>query len=176
MPVKHIMEKQATMLEKPEYSTGEGQRKVLQLTRRELSKIPIKILHFREDVRPPYRGTLTVKPFQATEKKIRHLARQPTAQILDLNYGYESEREWQDDEGEDVEDLDDDDDEDPDDEDNLDGFLDDSEDSGPARPLFTNGIEPESTGLCWENRKRLGPVATVYKHRMEFILGKSRVT
>jgi chromatin assembly factor 1 subunit A len=173
VPVKHIMEKQAKLLQRPEYASAEGQQKVIARVQRQLAKIPFKVLSFREDVRPPYRGTLTLKPFIATQQKIGRVARRPTEHILPLNYDYDSEAEWQDEEGEDIDDPDDDED-DGEDEDDMDGFLDDSEDLGPARPVFTNGIEPESTGLCWEDRKRLGPLAKMYKHRMEFILGTYR--
>jgi chromatin assembly factor 1 subunit A len=172
VPVKHTMEKMAIKLENSGYSSIEAQRALADEIQKELSKVPVKFLGFREDVRPPYRGTVTLKPFIATKGKLRKAARHPAEKILPLDYSYDSEAEWQDEE--EGEDLDmDDGEEDMDGENDMDDFLDDSEDTGLNRRLFSNGMEPESTGLCWENRKRWGPNPTMYKHRMEFILGKT---
>jgi len=170
VPVKHIMDKFNALSKLPEYSSIDGQTRLRRQTQDSLRKVPMKILSFREDVRPPYRGTVTLKPFLATQAKVKKVARYPMAKILPLNYDYDSEAEWQDDDGEDLDNADDEDDED--DEDDMDGFLDDSEDAGLSRRVFTNGMEPESTGICWEDRTRKGPVDKTYKYRMEFILGQ----
>jgi chromatin assembly factor 1 subunit A len=141
-----------------------------------LKAVPLKSLKFREDVRPPYIGTMSALP--AGSKSLQRLARRPTARdILSLDYEYDSEAEWQEEDGEDVDDLDEDEDEGDDDEDMVD-FLDDSEDAGPSRLLYSgNGsADPESTGLCWENRKRLNSPAKLYKYRMEFVLGTFTTT
>ncbi|TDZ38216.1 Chromatin assembly factor 1 subunit rlf2 [Colletotrichum spinosum] len=136
-----------------------------------LHRMPVKTLRFHTDVRPPYKGTVTLRPYQAGKDHMRLLARNPfRRELMQINYDHDSEAEWES-EGEDV-DIDDDDDEDLEGDDDMDGFLDDSEDSGPARFVSANGLEPESTGLCWENGQRLGPKPTMYHHRMEFILGK----
>ncbi|KAI0596687.1 chromatin assembly factor 1 subunit A-domain-containing protein [Biscogniauxia sp. FL1348] len=136
----------------------------------QLNAIPMKYLKFYEDVRPPYFGTMTTP---MTVKKLRHLSRRPTGKTLPLNYDYDSEAEWVEDDGDDGEDLDDaeDDEEDQEGDDEMEDFLDDSEDVHTIiRPGFDTNSQPTSTGVCFENRKRLGPCATVYKYRMEFLL------
>jgi len=130
--------------------------------------VPVKSLKFREDVRPPYIGTVSGLPPGLNSLSI--LARHPTAKLTTLNYDYDSEAEWQEEDGEDVEDLDDDE-EDADMDEEMEDFLDDSEDAGPARLVFSGGMEPESTGLCWENPRRLNSPAKLNNFRMEFILG-----
>jgi len=140
----------------------------LNTARAMLRRVPMKFISFKEDVRPAYQGTMS----SAAPKQLAKLGRRPTSRaILDLNYDYDSEGEWIDDEGEDIEDLDDDE-EDADDDDEMGDFLDDSEDAGLARPAYMSGKEPESTGLCWENRQRLGPKPHMYKFRMEIILSE----
>ena len=61
-----------------------------------------------------------------------------------------------------------------DDDEEMDDFLDDSEDTVLGRAAFSagKGMEPESTGLCWENRTRLGPNPHMYKFHMEFVHGE----
>lgn len=136
-----------------------------------LRAIPMKLLSFKEDVRPPYYGTVTNYP--SGMEGLRRLGRNPLSKdILPLAYDYDSEAEWQDDDGEDIEALDDDDD-DPDNDEDMDDFLDDSEDAGLIRPAFGGGLEPESSGIRWENCPILPPSPHMYKFRMEFILGKS---
>lgn len=136
-----------------------------------LETVPVKTLKFREDVRPPYVGTVSGLP--AGLSSLRKVARRPaTRAVPTLDYDYDSEAEWQEDDGEDV-DLDDMDDEEVDHDEDMDDFLDDSEDVGPARPAFSGGMEPTSTGLCWENHNRLNNTTKTYKFRMEFMLGKS---
>ncbi|KAK4157606.1 chromatin assembly factor 1 subunit A-domain-containing protein [Chaetomidium leptoderma] len=132
-----------------------------------LKSVPVKSIKFREDVRPPYIGTISGLPTGV--KSLQKLARRPTSKILPLNYEYDSEAEWQEEEGEDVDDLDEEEDEAEQDED-MDDFLDDSEDIGPARRVFVGGIEPESTGPCWEDRTRRTEEQKLYKYRLEFIL------
>lgn len=136
-----------------------------------LKTIPMKFLGFREDVRPAYYGTATNIPVHA---RLSKLARNPMAKTeLPLNYDYDSEAEWVDDgDGEDVDDLDDEEEEVEEDEEMAD-FLDDSEDALPLRAAFSGGMEPESTGLCWENQLRQAPLPIMDAYRMEFILGVS---
>lgn len=137
----------------------------------QLDNIPIKVLKFWEDVRPAYVGTVTSTP----QVQLHKLARKPTGRLLKLNYDYDSEAEWEEEEGEDLdeEDLED---EDHEGEEEMGDFLDDAEDVSAARPAFLGDAEPVSTGICYENRKRLahnvsGEVCpTVYKYRMEFLL------
>ncbi|KAK0651692.1 chromatin assembly factor 1 subunit A-domain-containing protein [Cercophora newfieldiana] len=148
--------------------TSESQRsRQISHTLEALKAVPMKSLKFREDVRPPYIGTISGLP--PGLNSLKSIARRPTTKITTLNYDYDSEAEWQEEDGEDVEDLDDDE-EDADVDEEMEDFLDDSEDVGPARLVFSGGMEPESTGLCWESRKRLNSPAKLFKFRMEFIL------
>ncbi|KAK1574581.1 chromatin assembly factor 1 subunit A-domain-containing protein [Colletotrichum navitas] len=169
-PVRYTMEKMMKLTQHAQGVSEEDKKAAMKEATDALRHIPIKHLKFYQDVRPAYRGTVTLKPYQAGKSGMRRLARKPTLRDqLPLNYEHDSEAEWES-EGEDV-DMDDEDDEDLDDGDgDMDGFLDDSDDNGPARFVSANGLEPESTGLCWEDRKRIGPNRTVYEHRMEFIL------
>ncbi|KAF9874995.1 hypothetical protein CkaCkLH20_07689 [Colletotrichum karsti] len=170
-PVKHTVEKMRKLTQNAEGAGEEDTKVIMKETTDALSKIPMKALRFWQDVRPPYKGTVTLKPYQAGKAGMRRLARKPTSRNLmpAVNYDHDSEAEWES-EGEDV-DIDDDDEEDLEgDGEDMDEFLDDSEDTGPARFVSANGLEPESSGLCWEDRKRMGPNRSTYKHRMEFIL------
>lgn len=156
---------------KPVDLTTESQNTQIRKTRQALQDVPMKFLGFKEDVRPPYYGTVTNLPNSLAS--LRKLARNPVAKdVLPLQYDYDSEAEWQEEDGEDVDLMDDDEDDAENDED-MGDFLDDSDDVSLARPVMVSGLEPESTGICWENRERLGPKAHMYKYRMEFILGKS---
>ncbi|KAG6002472.1 hypothetical protein E4U21_003038 [Claviceps maximensis] len=161
-PVRHIMEVA---------SSGAGG--TFEEARKKLANIPQKVIAFSQDVRPPYYGTATLKPFALGRAIMNQLARRPVCRRLPLDYDYDSEAEWQEEEGEDV-DMDDDDDEELDDEDNMDGFLDDTEDGGlSTRRVFGQAMEPESTGICFENEDHLGPNRMAYEHKMEFIHGKT---
>ncbi|KAI0428495.1 chromatin assembly factor 1 subunit A-domain-containing protein [Xylaria sp. FL1042] len=133
----------------------------------ELNAIPMKCLRFYEDVRPAYCGTITT---HMTYQKLRALSRRPAGKLLPLAYDYDSEAEWVEDDGEDLDDAEDEE-EDIDGDEEMDDFVDDSE-AAPTivRPGFENDSLPVSTGLCFENRKRLGPSVTVYKYRLEFLL------
>jgi len=147
-----------------------------------LRRVPMKYLHFPEDVRPPYHGTYT-KPHTSSEE--RKLARNPTSRgFSDLNYDYDSEAEWEEpEEGEDLDSEGDEDlDEDADEE--MDGFLDDDEDPQLKRRLLNGDQDPISTGLCWEDScgvSRLndgsGAISTEFKNfRMGFLLGTNLST
>ncbi|KIL91473.1 hypothetical protein FAVG1_05089 [Fusarium avenaceum] len=166
-PVNHIMEQVYKETEKAENAGPEHADKIMRDTRQMLSKVPMKIISFSQDVRPPYYGTMTFKPFALGKANMSQLARKPTGRRLPLDYDYDSEAEWQ--EEEEGEDLDvDDDEEEMDDEDDMDGFLDDSEDAGLSRRLFANILEPNSTGICFEDGNQVAN-KVVYEHRMEFI-------
>ncbi|KAK0739591.1 chromatin assembly factor 1 subunit A-domain-containing protein [Apiosordaria backusii] len=134
-----------------------------------LNQVPVVSIKFFEDVRPPYVGTISNYPKGLAG--LKKLAKRPVRKdILPLTYDYDSEAEWQEEDGEDIEDLDDEDDEDEDED--MADFLDDADDVGPSRMVFSGGMEPESSGLCWENRKRGTSEMKMYKWRMEFILDK----
>lgn len=147
--------------------TTESQNVRIQRTREALKRIPVKHLKFHEDVRPAYYGTITSVESLAS---LRKLARTPIAKDLPLNYDYDSEAEWVDDgEGDDVSLLDE---EDVDDEDGegMDDFLDDSEDVGRGPRMVAGTMEPESSGVCFEDRTRKNPNPQMYKFRMEFMI------
>ncbi|KAF2852028.1 hypothetical protein T440DRAFT_393703 [Plenodomus tracheiphilus IPT5] len=114
-----------------------------------LKDIPMKYIHFPEDVRPPYYGTYT-KAYEDAEA--RRLARNPISRVRkDTQYDYDSEAEWEEpEEGEDL-DSDGEDDGDEEIEDDMDGFLDDEEDPQLKRRLISGDLVPVSTGLCWED-------------------------
>ncbi|KAI0104856.1 chromatin assembly factor 1 subunit A-domain-containing protein [Nemania sp. FL0031] len=133
----------------------------------QLDDIPMKYIRFYEDVRPAYFGTITTP---LTYHQLRKLSRRPARKILPLAYDYDSEAEWVEDDGEDLDDAEDEE-EDPDGDEEMDDFVDDSE-AIPTiiRPGFETDSMPVSTGLCYENQKRLGPSTTVYKYRLEFLL------
>ncbi|KAJ4293607.1 chromatin assembly factor-I (CAF-I) p90 subunit [Kalmusia sp. IMI 367209] len=141
-----------------------------------LTQIPMKYLHFGEDVRPPYYGTYTKLHTPHQERKV---ARNPlTRGLPDMNYDYDSEAEW--DEPEEGEDLDSEGEEDLDEEgdEDMDGFLDDEDDPEVKRRLLNGDQEPVSTGLCWEDANGVsrlndgsGAISTEFKEfRMGFLL------
>ncbi|CAM1508150.1 Fc.00g049980.m01.CDS01 [Cosmosporella sp. VM-42] len=164
-PVRHIMEQVYKESEKSE--NADHARKLINQARQKLTKVPMKVIAFSQDVRPPYYGTMTFKSFALGLNNMSQLARKPTGRRLPLDYDYDSEAEWQEEEGEDLDGEDDE--EELDDEDDMEGFLDDSEDAGLSRRIFANTLEPDSTGICFEDDHRQGPSQIVYEHKMEFI-------
>ena len=143
-----------------------------------LKNIPMKYLHFGEDVRPPYYGTYT-KSYSAVAA--RRLARNAISRTRqDTDYDYDSEAEWA--EPEEGEDLDSEGEDDLEEEgdDDMDGFLDDDEDPQLKRRMLSGDLVPVSTGLCWEDAKEVpklndgsGAICTELREfKMEFLLGK----
>jgi chromatin assembly factor 1 subunit A len=144
-----------------------------------LKGIPMKYLHFGEDVRPPYYGTYT-KPYP--DAISRRLARNAVSRIRqDTNYDYDSEAEWE--EPEEGEDLDSEGEDDAEEEgdDDMDGFLDDEEDPQLKRRMLSGDLVPVSTGLCWEDAHGVSKlndgsdaICTEFKEfKMEYLLGMS---
>lgn len=164
-PVRHIME--AVYKEMERLGTT-ASADILEAARKKLVGIPVKVISFSRDVRPPYYGTITHAPFILGQKNMRKVARQSASRCLQLEYDDDSEAEWQEEEGEDLDA--DDDDEEMDDEDDLDGFLDDSEESGLTRRTFGNTMEPETTGICFENENRKASSQAATDNKMEMIL------
>lgn len=147
----------------------ESQQKRFSDVQKQLSNIPVKMVSFYEDVRPAYIGTVT----SFNPEELHKLARRPARRVLSkLNYEYDSEAEWEEEEGEDLDDADDDE-EDNEGDDEMADFLDDAEDAVAVRTAHLPEEEPKSTGICFENRQQAGPCPTVYKYRMEFLLGRS---
>ncbi|RCI15930.1 hypothetical protein L249_2037 [Ophiocordyceps polyrhachis-furcata BCC 54312] len=166
-PVRHIMEKCFEEATRSGNDIAVAERNV-ELVRERLAKIPRKIISFHQDVRPPYRGTITFVPQAMGMGNMYRLARKTTdKRIPGIDYGYDSEAEWQDEEGEDV-DVDDDDEE-QDDEDDMDGFLDDSEDAGLSRRVFAKTMEPISSGISFENEAGRASNPGLSKFKMEFM-------
>lgn len=116
-----------------------------------LKEIPMKYIHFGEDVRPPYYGTYTRS---YTDLEATRIARNPLSRLRqDTNYDYDSEAEWEEpEEGEDLDSEGDDDDENEA-EDDMEGFLDDEEDPQLKRRLISGDLQPVSTGLCWQDEQ-----------------------
>ncbi|KAF4582146.1 Chromatin assembly factor 1 subunit A [Ophiocordyceps camponoti-floridani] len=165
-PVRQIMEKALQEMKQSGTDVRVAASSISSV-RKGLAKVPIKVIAFSRDVRPPYRGTMTSKPFDLGLEKWRKLARNTTNRRLPLDYDYDSEAEWQDEEGEDI-DVDDDDEE-QDEDDDMDGFLDDSEDAGLSRRVFAKTMEPESSGIWFDNAAGRGSVPALSGFRMEFM-------
>ncbi|KAL6831156.1 chromatin assembly factor 1 subunit A domain-containing protein [Trichoderma sp. SZMC 28015] len=167
-PVRHLMETAYKASQDAGKSGSADSSKILAEFQAGLSKIPMKVIAFSQDVRPPYYGTVTFKPFALGKGSMQKLARKSTGRRLPLDYDYDSEAEWQDEEeGEDL-DLEDEEEE-LDDEDDMDGFLDDSEDVGLSRRVFADTLKPEITGPCFENQNRKGTDPALNGSKMEFI-------
>ncbi|PGH27181.1 hypothetical protein AJ80_01138 [Polytolypa hystricis UAMH7299] len=117
-----------------------------------LKKIPMKVLKFAEDVRPPYQGTFT-QPLP--EHTARKLCRNPFSRTIpDFNYDYDSEAEW--DEPEEGEELDSEGEEEmsEDGDEDMEGFLDDGDEDDPTntskRRIIVGDLEPSCSGIRWE--------------------------
>ena len=172
MPVREIMAQFSGNSTRPIDLTTDSQNSQIKRTNDCLRKIPLKFLKFREDVRPPYRGTFTSRPVNGTAK----LARNPMRRdLFDTNYDYDSEAEWIEDE--DAEDLNSEGEEDEElgeDGEDMEGFLDDENDeiANSKRLVLQGDLEPVSTGLCWEDRTKRNTNVKMMPYRMEIILGK----
>lgn len=115
-----------------------------------LQTVPVRYIHFSEDVRPPYVGTFTNIQSEKTAEQMR--CKPFTRGRTDTNYDYDSEAEWEepDPEGEDL-DNDEEDDESVDDGNEMDEFLDDENDELVNRRRVTvSDLVPECTGICWQ--------------------------
>jgi chromatin assembly factor 1 subunit A len=118
-----------------------------------LQSLPLRYLHFAEDVRPPYFGTYTKI---RSSRSSRRLSRNPFArERVDTDYDYDSEAEWEEpEEGEDLLNDDEDEAESNSDPDEMDEFLDDEHDEmRNKRKMITGDLLPVSTGLCWQDAK-----------------------
>ncbi|KAF4628648.1 hypothetical protein G7Y89_g9505 [Cudoniella acicularis] len=171
MPVREIMAEFRGGSSRPIDLTTDSQNSHIKKMQDLLRKVPFKILQFREDVRPPYRGTYTSRPVSGMAK----LARNPLRRDLpNTNYDYDSEAEWVEDE--DAEDCNSDgeEEEDIEDTDEMDGFLDDeNDDTANSRRMVLQGdLEPVSTGLCWEDRRKRNTNVKMMPYRMEIIIGE----
>jgi chromatin assembly factor 1 subunit A len=172
MPVREIMAEFEGNASKPIDLTTDSQNSQIKRRQDLLRRVPLKLLHFAEDVRPPYRGTYTSRPVSGMEK----LARNPLRRDLpNTNYDYDSEAEWVEDD--DAEDCNSDGEEEEGDEDgeDMDGFLDDENDelaNAKRAVLPGNDLEPISTGLCWEDSHKRSTNVKMLPYRMEIMIGK----
>jgi chromatin assembly factor 1 subunit A len=172
-PVRQIMDTALGRTGKPADSTTDSQNTQIKRTKKLLQSIPYKIISFSQDVRPPYCGTRTRHGLATLQKLARHPCK---PELEDLNYDYDSEAEWienDEDEGG-AEDLmsNGSDDEDDDDEGDGDEFIDDADADNVKRALLPADQEPRSTGLCWEDGCRKGPNLELDSYRMEVMNGK----
>ena len=141
-----------------------------------LKSVPVKILKFAEDVRPPYIGTYTRL---RNAQSISRLARNPFRRELpETNYDYDSEAEWE--EPGEGEDLDSEGEEEIEDEDEADmeGFLDDEETDARAikrRPILGD-LEPSSSGVCWEGPQAQGSESSTINllvFKLDILMGEN---
>lgn len=169
VPVRHIMNQLEGLGDHARPIDLTSQSTQIQRRRDLLKSVRLKYLKYYEDVRPPYSGTYSKTPSSG----IARLARNPFKRDLpDTNYDYDSEAEWE--EPEEGEDLgsEGEDEEEPEDGEDLDGFLDDENDEVmQSRLAIPKELEPVSTGLCFEDRKRRNPTLKLYAYRMEVIHG-----
>ncbi|TGO13476.1 hypothetical protein BTUL_0069g00430 [Botrytis tulipae] len=172
VPVREIMAELSGNPTKPIDLTADSQNSQIKRTKAQLKDVPMKFLKFQEDVRPPYQGTYTHIPIHGISK----LARNPMRRDLpNTNYDYDSEAEWiEDEDAEDLNSEGEEDEEGLDDAEDMDGFLDDENDdlliSRRAMGGIQGDLEPASTGLCWEDRKKRSTNVKMMPFRMEFIL------
>ena len=171
LPVRQIMAEIHDNFSRPIDLTTDSQNSQIRRTGEMLQRIPMKFLKFQEDVRPPYRGTYTSRPMSGLTK----LAKNPSMRDLpNVDYDYDSEAEWIEDE--DAEDLNSEGEEDEDaveDGEDMDGFLDDEGDetASSKRLVLQGDLEPISSGLCWEDRKKRNTNVKMLPYRMEIIIG-----
>jgi chromatin assembly factor 1 subunit A len=167
--VREIIEENSGSATKTVDPTLESQNTQIRRTRDGLKSIPCKFLKFREDVRPPYIGTISGQD----PAFLQRLARRPTKrEIPTADYDNDSEAEWvEPEEGEDLLSGDEEED-DLEDKDDMDGFLDDEDDQKPILRASANGeMVPISSGLCWEDKHARGPDLHLYQYRMEVLHG-----
>ncbi|MCJ1324415.1 hypothetical protein MMC10_001077 [Thelotrema lepadinum] len=115
-----------------------------------LRSLPIKYLKYREDVRPPWKGTYSKRP--TNSQNFKKLCRNPFTKALPkVDYDYDSEAEWE--EPEEGEELGSEDEEDGDEEEgDMEGFVDDTEEGSPPKKRQLLGdMEPIYTPMLWEN-------------------------
>ncbi|TVY29082.1 Chromatin assembly factor 1 subunit [Lachnellula hyalina] len=169
IPVREIMTELSGKAERPIDLTTNSQNSQIKKKHDLLKQVPMKFLCFKEDVRPPYRGTYTKRPVNG----IPRLARNPLRKELpNTDYDYDSEAEWVEDE--DAEDCNSDGEEEEDAEDgeDMEGFLDDEHDEmhHSKRMVIQGDLEPVSTGLCWENGRKKNTSDKMFPYRMEIII------
>jgi chromatin assembly factor 1 subunit A len=150
LPVKEIVDRLQNSSGNPIDLTVDEDAKAFSEAVKMARRTSVKFISFSENVRPAYFGTYTPSLSLAS---LRKLARNPKMRIDHLNYDYDSEAEWEEEEGDDVasdgeeeeEDLVEDDDE---------AFIDDAETAmararGPQ--MFMSDLVPVCTGIQWQD-------------------------
>ncbi|KAI9664244.1 MAG: chromatin assembly factor-I (CAF-I) p90 subunit [Alyxoria varia] len=143
---KELLERASGTRNNPVDVTGSDQLHMLR-------EIPMKYIHFHEDVRPPYVGSFSGAK---SKKEMRKLARNPHGRVREeLEYDEDSEAEWEEpEEGEDIDSEGESDADSADGADELDDFLDDAEDGQmPRKKAMVGDMKPVSSGLCWADEK-----------------------
>jgi chromatin assembly factor 1 subunit A len=130
----------------------------------------MKYLYFSENVRPAYFGTFTAP---LSLGKLQKLARNPRARLVhDLSYDYDSEAEWEEEDGDDVASEGDDEDDLDEGEDETDrGFIDDAEFDAPLLkrdPLSGTELMPVCTGIHWEDKSGVLHPADITAATLDF--------
>lgn len=115
-----------------------------------LKAFPMKLLQFREDVRPPYYGTFSKPSYIITPRNPFK-----TDESL-FNYHYDSEAEWiEEEEGENIDSINDSEEEDilalKEDEDDKDFLVDDDDEQNDAKKKVIMNLVPSIKGLYWQN-------------------------
>ncbi|KAG5438760.1 hypothetical protein PCANB_002480 [Pneumocystis canis] len=117
----------------------------------ELKIFPMKLLQFREDVRPPYYGTFSKSSSILTPRNPFKLDENL------FNYYYDSEAEWiEEEEGEDINSMDDNDEEDDtamlkEDEYDRDFLDDDDDESNNMKGKVITNLVPSIKGIYWQD-------------------------
>lgn len=114
-----------------------------------LKIFPMKLLQFREDVRPPYYGTFSKSSIILTPRNPFK-----TDESL-FNYNYDSEAEWiEEEEGEDINSINDSDEDDAaelKEEDDDKDFLDDDDESNDIKKKVIVNLIPSIKGIYWQD-------------------------
>ncbi|KTW29806.1 hypothetical protein T552_01011 [Pneumocystis carinii B80] len=119
-----------------------------------LKIFPMKLLQFKEDVRPPYYGTFSKSSFILTPRNPFKIDKGL------FNYDYDSEAEWiEEEEGEDIDNMDDSEEEEEaaalkEDEDDRD-FLDDEGESNNTKKKVIVNLIPSVKGLYWQHSNNM---------------------
>lgn len=122
-----------------------------------LAKLDIRHIQFAENLRPPYVGTIA----EVDKDSIEQLYTNPSQRLLELNYDYDSDYEWfqEEDDGEDL--GDDDGSEEDEDDDDMDEFV--TSDDETKRMQITGPLTPL---VVWNN----GETNCLSSFTVEFLL------
>jgi chromatin assembly factor 1 subunit A len=153
-PIKEIIEQLQGTSNNPIDLTDKEQSKMRAEAIRMAKRTVLKYIYFSENVRPAYFGTYTAP---LSLGNLQKLARNPALKIAHIDYDYDSEAEWEDEEGDDVSSTEEEEEELEDDgDDDSVVFIDDA-DVVPGihkgLPTFATELIPTCSGLLWEDAK-----------------------